>query len=128
MVSSEPVDVGPVTRQFLTRADGFFGGPDHLTFRDKFIRGQVSERAVLAGLIIVEPQGLGPRPSRWIGVRSNIRLAVGRSTIHWRRCPPVCPAERSRVVRLGERPNPRVRVWRATNILNSENEAENRIS
>src|SRR6267143_6999052 len=49
------VDVGPATRQFLTRADGFFGGPDHLTLCDKLVRGQVPERAVRAALIIVEP-------------------------------------------------------------------------
>jgi hypothetical protein len=36
-------DVSPVTRQFLTRADDLFGGPDSLTLCDELIRGQVPE-------------------------------------------------------------------------------------
>ena len=42
------VDVGPITRQFLTRADGFFGGPDYLTLSNELIRRQVAERAMWA--------------------------------------------------------------------------------
>jgi hypothetical protein len=37
------VDVGPVTRQSLTRADDVFGGLFNLTLCDKLIRGQVAE-------------------------------------------------------------------------------------
>jgi hypothetical protein len=48
-------DVGPVTRQFLTRVGDVFGGPAHLTLCDKLVWGQVPERAVGAALIIVEP-------------------------------------------------------------------------
>ena len=36
-------DVGPITRQFLTRADDFFGDLFSLTLCDKLIRGQVPE-------------------------------------------------------------------------------------
>ncbi len=36
-------DVGPVLRQLLPRADGFFGGLFNLTLCDKLIRGQVPE-------------------------------------------------------------------------------------
>jgi hypothetical protein len=35
------IDVGPVPRQFLTRADDFFGDRFNLTFHKKLIRGQV---------------------------------------------------------------------------------------
>ena len=56
-VEATPGDVGPVTRQSLTRADDLFGGPDPLTLCDELIRGQVPERAVRAALIIVEPPG-----------------------------------------------------------------------
>ena len=38
-----PCDVGPVTRQSLTRADDLFGGPDSLTLCDGLIRDQVPE-------------------------------------------------------------------------------------
>jgi hypothetical protein len=37
------VDVGPVTRQSLTRADDFFGNLFGLTLCEKLIRGQVPE-------------------------------------------------------------------------------------
>ena len=37
-------DVGPVLRELLTRTDGFFGGPDHLTLCDELVRAQVPER------------------------------------------------------------------------------------
>jgi hypothetical protein len=36
-------DVGPITRQFLTRADDFLGDLFSLTLCDKLIRGQVPE-------------------------------------------------------------------------------------
>jgi len=36
-------DVGPVLRQFLTRAEDLFGGLFNLTLRDKLVRGQVPE-------------------------------------------------------------------------------------
>ena len=48
-------DVGPVLRQLLTRTDDFLGGPDHLTFCDKLVRGQVPEQVLWAALILVEP-------------------------------------------------------------------------
>ena len=51
------LDVGPLTRQFLTGTDGFFDGPDDLTLCDKLVRRQVPERAVRAVHIIVEPPG-----------------------------------------------------------------------
>ena len=50
-------DVGPVWREFLTRADDFFGDLFSLTLHDKLIRRQVAERAVWAALIRVEPLG-----------------------------------------------------------------------
>ncbi|MBM4134828.1 MAG: hypothetical protein FJ245_13795 [Nitrospira sp.] len=37
------IDVGPVLRQFLTRAEDLFGGLFNLTLRDKLVRGQVPE-------------------------------------------------------------------------------------
>jgi hypothetical protein len=43
MTAGEASAVGPVTRQSLTRADDFFGGPDSLTLCDKLVRGQVPE-------------------------------------------------------------------------------------
>lgn len=46
-------DVGPVTRQPLTRTDSFFGGPDHRTLSNELIRREVAERAVRAALIII---------------------------------------------------------------------------
>ena len=49
------IDVGPVLRQLLTRTDDFLGGPDHLTFCDKLVRGQVPEQVLWAALILVEP-------------------------------------------------------------------------
>ena len=39
----DPVDVGPLLRQFLTRADDFFGDLFRLTLCDKLIRRQVPE-------------------------------------------------------------------------------------
>jgi hypothetical protein len=39
----EELDVGPVTRQFLTRADDLFGDLVHLALHDKLIRRQVTE-------------------------------------------------------------------------------------
>ena len=50
-----PLDVDPVTRQFLTRVDDVFGGLFNLTLCDKLVWGQVPERAMRAALIIVEP-------------------------------------------------------------------------
>jgi hypothetical protein len=40
------IDVGPVTRQFLTRADDFIDGVEGLTLCNKLARGQVPERAM----------------------------------------------------------------------------------
>jgi hypothetical protein len=50
-------DVGPVTRQGLTRTDDFFGDPNGLTLDDKLVRGQMAERAVRPAMIIVHPPG-----------------------------------------------------------------------
>jgi hypothetical protein len=36
-----PLDVGPILRQLLTRAKGFFGVPFYLTLTDELPRGQV---------------------------------------------------------------------------------------
>jgi len=36
-------DVGPLSRQLLTRAEGFFGNRFSLTLCDKLIRGKVPE-------------------------------------------------------------------------------------
>jgi len=49
--------VGPLSRQLLTRLEGFFDGLLSLTLFEKLIRGQVPERAMGATLVIVAPPG-----------------------------------------------------------------------
>ena len=51
------IDVGPVLRRFLTRADDFFDGRLSLTLCDELVRGQVPERAVWAVVIVIHPPG-----------------------------------------------------------------------
>jgi len=53
--NTKGIDAGPVLRQLLTRTEGFFGGPDHLTLSNKLVWGQVPERAMRTALIVVEP-------------------------------------------------------------------------
>ena len=48
-------DVGPGTRQSLTRAASFFDDLLSLTLFEKLVRGQVPERAMGPTLIVVAP-------------------------------------------------------------------------
>ena len=51
------IDVGPVSRQLLTRADDFFGGPFVLTLGDELAWSQVSKGAVWPVVIVIHPPG-----------------------------------------------------------------------
>lgn len=77
------VDVGPILRQCLTRAESFFDTLAFLTLCEKLVRGQVPERAMRAELIIVEPPGFDD--NLCLGERSglvHVQTLVEQATVN----------------------------------------------
>ena len=86
------IDVGPISKRCLTRTDGFFGGPDHLTVCHELVRGgQVPERAMRPALIIVPP----PRTGRSLNGAVEGFFELSRSFLHC--CKPAWPAQENQI-------------------------------